>query len=448
MGLLVLGVGCGGTMKTGTAKRPANKPADDGTCPSERSLCGKGGFATCVDLQDDPNHCGTCDRTCAPGIACQAGVCQQTLCTGTSIPLSGQPATIASEVGHLGMLLLADVDGDGRLDLVDYDVMDKVGSDPNAFRVSLGQPGGGFASPDTYHSSFGAYGIFAMDANADGMDDLLVYCESHVELWLGHADGRLTRHYATDVNGMPVSVADLSGDGWPDVVTSPAWATLSVYLSDSTGALHPSKTYTTGMAIGQTNYVRDWDGDGSPDLVLWGDGLGILYNRGDGTFAQTVDCAAAFPFGAGEWGVVADFNRDGQMDVAMLTADSQAVPPQGARIGVVLGLGGCGFTPISYYDLPGSNPGLLTAVDMNGDGQLDLVGQELPLSNNGSVPPESFLVVLLGNPDGTFQTPGTAISLGAGFVTVTVGEATGDQRPDIVVTNGGGQTTVVENTCQ
>ncbi|HEX7598511.1 MAG TPA: hypothetical protein VF518_09870, partial [Polyangia bacterium] len=69
IGLAVLGLGCGGTLNAGTAKKPVNnKPADDGTCPSGRSLCGTGVFAICVDPQNDPEHCGACDRVCSPGI--------------------------------------------------------------------------------------------------------------------------------------------------------------------------------------------------------------------------------------------------------------------------------------------------------------------------------------------------------------------------------------------
>src|SRR5450631_4517534 len=96
IGLVAIGLGCGGTMNTGTAKKPVNnKPAADGTCPSGQTLCGVGRFAICVDLQNDPNHCGTCDRTCSPGIACQASDCQQTVCTSTTVPFSGQPTTSA-----------------------------------------------------------------------------------------------------------------------------------------------------------------------------------------------------------------------------------------------------------------------------------------------------------------------------------------------------------------
>ena len=43
-------------MKTDATEKPVNKPNEDGTCAPGRSLCGTGNFATCLDLQNDPQH--------------------------------------------------------------------------------------------------------------------------------------------------------------------------------------------------------------------------------------------------------------------------------------------------------------------------------------------------------------------------------------------------------
>jgi FG-GAP-like repeat/Stigma-specific protein, Stig1 len=454
MGLVVLGLGCGGTLKTGTAKKPANKPGEDGACPTERSLCGTGIFAICVDLQNDPSHCGTCDRACSPGIACQAGICQQTLCTGSTIPVSAQPPTAGSPApgtnsSSYTAILLADINGDGHLDLVDWNPEDGLG---NTFHVSLGLPGGGFATPDTYHSTSYLESISATDVNADGADDLLVFARAdsgvlgiRVELWLGHTDGHLTLSSVTSVDGNAsiIAVGDLSGDGWPDIVTAHSYASgyLSVYLSDSTGALHLSKTYTTGTDNGLS--IRDWNGDGMPDIMVQG-AWDVLYNRGDGTFEAAVSIAVSLDDGPT---VVADFNGDGQTDFAVISATGQGLS-QSARISVILGLGGSGFTPIRYYDVAGRTPETLRAADVNGDGQLDLIA--MSMSQTAAAQPADYsLTVLFGNPDGTFQTPGSAISLGSNRVyDIAIGETTGDQRPDIVLAGANGQTTTLENTCQ
>jgi hypothetical protein len=476
IGLMVLGFGCDGTMHTGTAKKPANnKPAADGTCPSERSLCGTGTFAICVDLLNDPEHCGICDRACSPGIACEAGVCEQTVCSGSAIPFSGQPKTTDSDPSAIYWVdtqeLLTDVNGDGHLDLVDWTVQFTT-EDLSAFRVSLGQPGGGFAPPDTYHASADVLQILATDLNNDGFDDLYVLASAidvnaafspyRVELWLGHGDGHLSRSDAALGSGpklgLAVAFADLSGDGWPDLVmqtpdtNSDHPGSLDLYLSDSTGALHLSKSYTTGWgSIGRT-FIWDWNGDGSPDIAEIQDSILILFNRGDGTFDPPVDCAVGLGVGGVGDVLVEDFNRDGRMDLAMVASNS--------RIGVMLGFGGCGFSPLRYYDVPGIIDGFLggflRAADMNGDGQLDIVSISTLFASNPSDPngfsnvvEGNLLAVLLGKPDGTFQPQDAVISLGPGLISdVVVGEVSGDKRPDIVVSSPDGQTRAWENTCQ
>ena len=91
--------------------------------------------------------------------------------------------------------------------------------------------------------------------------------------------------------------------------------------------------------------VKDWNGDGFPDLVVIDSWLQLLYNRGDGTFDHAVDCGLAV--GAGV--VVSDFNHDGHMDIAMERFGMET--PDG--VDVLFGWGGCRF---SFRRAPGRRP--------------------------------------------------------------------------------------------
>ncbi len=74
-------------------------PTDDGmVCPSGRVLCG----STCRNVQVDPSHCGGCDRACASGQTCVAGVCT------TPPPCPVGMRLISMGTFHMGSTTMAD----------------------------------------------------------------------------------------------------------------------------------------------------------------------------------------------------------------------------------------------------------------------------------------------------------------------------------------------------
>ena len=114
----------------------------------------------------------------------------------------------------------------------------------------------------------------------------------------------------------------------------------------------------------------------SPYHCSW---VAILLGRGDGTFQPEVSYPEMGPY----HGITADFNGDGNLDLAI--ADS--------GVSVLLGNGDGTFGPTVEYAAGGFST-MVAAGDFNRDGKLDLV-----TSNYSS----NTVSILLGNGDGTFQ---------------------------------------------
>jgi hypothetical protein len=352
----------------------------------------------------------------------------------------------------MGGAILADINGDGRPDLVSWRES-PVSEGKEKFQVALGLAGGGFGAPSTYQVSTFVTGIVAADSNSDGFQDLYVNqavaigipC---VELWLGHADGKLTQATNTGdsecsfaiPNGatFDIAIGDLNGDGIMDLVqfgmalpgTPDA---LRVFLVDANGTINVGTLYAANRGIYDV-VIQDWNGDGAPDLVALGGSLAVYLNKGNGTFGDEMDCGVA----AFSPRVIADFNRDGHPDVAFCMTGG---------VGILLGMGECQFQPMAEYPLTGGVYSLVH-VDLNGDGPEDLVVRTA----------DDSIILLLGGGDGTFQVAPGPLSSGSapgGIRVLLVGDVTGDGKSDIVTIAGGpgntiqvlGPTQILENTC-
>jgi hypothetical protein len=93
---------------------------------------------------------------------------------------------------------------------------------------------------------------------------------------------------------------------------------------------------------------------------------------------------------------VGDFTGDGKLDIAVL--GNQNNSDEGV-INVFLGNGDGTFQDAVGYDT-GEYPRAVEAVDLNGDGTMDLVVANIGNSSTGET---GSVAVLLGNGDGTFR---------------------------------------------
>ena len=130
--------------------------------------------------------------------------------------------------------------------------------------------------------------------------------------------------------------------------------------------------------------------------------------------------------------LVADVNGDRKLDVLMANycADAATCPTYNA-VGVLLGNGDGTFQTPRSYSLGGSNPVSIAVADLNGDGKPDLLVGSVCADSTCS-PGSSIIEVLQGNGDGTFQTIGSYASGGYVAESLAVGDVNGDGRLDLL----------------
>src|SRR5262249_21618858 len=123
--------------------------------------------------------------------------------------------------------------------------------------------------------------------------------------------------------------------------------------------------------------VADFDGDGKPDLAVSSDSgstFAMLRNRGDGTFQSPIYTTV----GSSQRQIVAgDFDRDGHPDVAVVLYGGGP-----SRVAVLRNRGTGTFEAPVYYSVAWYDASLV-AVDLDGDGDIDLATESYIFFNRG-----------------------------------------------------------------
>ena len=323
--------------------------------------------------------------------------------------------------------------------------------------VLLGNGDGTFQAAVVYNSG----GVFAdaiaiADMNGDGIPDLVVAdCGANsqncagggVGVLLGVGDGTFgTAIVTTLITGATsVAVADLNGDGKPDVIVgtgSNTAGSVGVLLGMGNGHFQAEVDYGSGGLSPLSVAVANL-GNGQFDVVVgneWADStlsssnVGVLVGKGDGTFptpAVVYGTGGFFP----ESIALADVNGDSKPDMVVANSSVGATSGLG-NVGVLLGNGDGTFQTAAAYSSGGYGGSSVATADVNGDGTPDIVVANCSgTSGDCTFPINGDIGVLVGNGDGTFQ---TAVTFGSGGNTpfaVAVADVNGDGKPDLVAAN-------------
>ncbi len=271
------------------------------------------------------------------------------------------------------IVVTADFNGDGILDLAAPSyaggVVILLGNGDGTFR----------SAPTISTDGNDTNNAVAADFNGDGKPDLAIVLPylNEIQVLLGNGDGTFTPGALTSIpSGVgDIATGDFNGDGKPDLVAEGETSTLTILLGNGDGTFTQTENGPTLESEVYGVVVGDLNGDGLSDLAVQsfeGQGssgyLTVLIANGDGTFRQTQSLAVQNPT---SWLALGDLNGDGTPDLVVSSYVLGTCPSQG-WISVWLGNGDGTFTPPSGNLAAGICPGPVVVADFNGDGNADV----------------------------------------------------------------------------
>jgi hypothetical protein len=249
----------------------------------------------------------------------------------------------------------------------------------NKVSVYLGNGTGGFGPVNQFGLMAGATGATSIskgDFNKDGRTDLAVphYNTNSVSILLGDGTGGFNSAMGFAVGSSPsyIAVSDFNMDGKPDLAISNHGSnSVSIWLGDGTGGFAtPSRSLPVGF---QPSFIAtgDFNKDGKTDLAVDGANVTLLSGNGTGDFDPITTIGG---FNSPRKIAVADYNVDGNLDLALVTDLFNVV--------VMLGDGAGGFGSGNVF-AAGNGLTFLAAGDFNKDGKPDLAAANWGNTNQG-----------------------------------------------------------------
>jgi hypothetical protein len=232
-----------------------------------------------------------------------------------------------------------------------------------------------------------------------------------------------------------ISVGDLNNDGKLDLIANaPSEGNMLIYFGDGNGGFSNPASELEGLSNDYTFAVRDLNEDGNLDLavitfisknadtkvqILLGDGAGNFVEKG-----QFVVNPKASDL------IVGDLNQDGHLDLVVGGAGPQN--DTGLFVSTYLGDGTGNFTEKQVTLLgPGTLEGEMGLADFNEDGNLDVA---FPVTFTQTGTPSTTLFIFPGDGTGGLGAAQT-ITVGEGPHTALTADFNQDSHTDIAVSN-------------
>ncbi|RZP29913.1 T9SS type A sorting domain-containing protein [bacterium] len=180
-------------------------------------------------------------------------------------------ADIATSADNAMSVFVADMDGDGDMDIVSASYND----DAIAWYENDGAANPSWTATDIATSADGARSVFAADMDGDGDMDIVSASKNDDAIAWYENDGAANPSWtavdiATSADGaMSVFAADMDGDGDMDIVSA-SGIDDAIAWYENDGAANPSWTATdivTNADEARSVFAADMDGDGDMDIV-------------------------------------------------------------------------------------------------------------------------------------------------------------------------------------
>jgi hypothetical protein len=321
---------------------------------------------------------------------------------------------------------LGDIDGDGRVDLVAIE-QDLAGGFGGTTRILRRGTDGRFADAGIAVPGLNCNGALHLaDIDADGRVDVLTAAPFCGLQWAGqNADSSFSFRATIASNVAEVRPIAIAGSTRPALAFIDNSRNLRLLRPSGASGFSAAQTLHSGADAARTLLVTDIDGDGRHDLlaqlVIGGNNVLLIARQlVDGSFATELR-----PTPEGNLMLAADLTGDGRVDLLL-----QPTWPSTQLVLQPQAVDGSFATPGETFVLPGRAGNTIALADIDGDGRPDLT---MPVLNaRGEI---VQFVRLARRSDGGFQlTPLLEYEAAGAFVAgdLHIGDFSGDGRADLL----------------